>query len=358
MAARHGASGSPPVSPRSSCSACWASSWAMRCASRRSSCCSLLGLLAGPVLGLVDPDALLGDALFPLVSMAVGLLLFEESLKLDFRRLHGGARRPVLGLVTAGAVVTGRRRHRARPAGVRPAVQPGGGDRRDPHRVRPDRRRAAARGDPAEAAARVGAGVRGHLHRPDRRHGRARAWSTSRCTSSGAGLGTDGLSWASSPACVAAAAVPGGRPVRARPASTHVALGVAVALAAFAAAEAVGEESGLWATTTLGVALANQTVGARSEALHEFGSHVGDAPDRLAVHRPVGPRSTSTRSSGTRPATLVLLALLVLGVRPLAAGLATIRTVLSRRERGDGRLDGAARHRRGVHRERLRVAVR
>ncbi len=67
----------------------------------------VLGLLAGPVLGLVDPDALLGDALFPLVSMAVGLLLFEESLKLDLSRLHGGARRPVLGLVTTGAVVTG-----------------------------------------------------------------------------------------------------------------------------------------------------------------------------------------------------------------------------------------------------------
>src|SRR6478752_8740588 len=66
-----------------------------------------LGLLVGPVLGWVNPDAILGEALFPLVSMAVGLLLFEESLKLDFSRLHGGARRPVLGLVTAGALLTG-----------------------------------------------------------------------------------------------------------------------------------------------------------------------------------------------------------------------------------------------------------
>ena len=48
----------------------------------------LLGLLVGPVLGWVDPDALLGDDLFPLVSMAVALLLFEESLKLDFSRLQ------------------------------------------------------------------------------------------------------------------------------------------------------------------------------------------------------------------------------------------------------------------------------
>ena len=51
----------------------------------------------------MNPDALLGDDLFPLVSMAVSLLLFEESLKLDFSRLQGGARRPVLGLVTVGA---------------------------------------------------------------------------------------------------------------------------------------------------------------------------------------------------------------------------------------------------------------
>src|SRR6478735_5815877 len=63
----------------------------------------VLGLLAGPVSGLVDPDVLLGDELFPLVSMAVGLLLFEESLKLDMKRLQGGARRPVALLVTLGA---------------------------------------------------------------------------------------------------------------------------------------------------------------------------------------------------------------------------------------------------------------
>ena len=50
--------------------------------------------------------------------------------------------------------------------------------------------------------------------------------------------------------------------------------GSAVALAAFAAAESVGEESGLWATTALGVALANQAW-VSLEALHEFGSHVG-----------------------------------------------------------------------------------
>ena len=115
------------------------------------------------------------------------------------------------------------------------------------------------------------------------------------------------------------------------PASTHVALGVAVALAAFAAAESVGEESGLWATTALGVALANQTW-VSLEALHEFGSHVG----MLLIGSlfiVLSARIDLDALVRYTPGTLVLLVFLVLGVRPLAAGLATMRTVLSRRER-------------------------
>ncbi len=41
------------------------------------------GVIAGPVTGLVDPDELFGDALFPLVAIAVGLILFEGGLGLD-----------------------------------------------------------------------------------------------------------------------------------------------------------------------------------------------------------------------------------------------------------------------------------
>ena len=115
------------------------------------------------------------------------------------------------------------------------------------------------------------------------------------------------------------------------PATTHVALGVAVALAAFAAAESVGEESGLWATTALGVVLANQRW-VSLEALHEFGSHVG----MLLIGSlfiVLSARIDLDALVLYLPGTLVLLAFLVLGVRPLAAGLATMRTVLSRRER-------------------------
>lgn len=64
------------------------------------------GLVAGPVLGWVEPDAIFGDALFPVVSLAVGLLLFAGGLELRLSDLRGGARGPVLRLVTLGAVLT------------------------------------------------------------------------------------------------------------------------------------------------------------------------------------------------------------------------------------------------------------
>ena len=41
------------------------------------------GFAAGPGrLGWIDPDALLGDRLFPLVSLAVAIILFEGGLAL------------------------------------------------------------------------------------------------------------------------------------------------------------------------------------------------------------------------------------------------------------------------------------
>ncbi len=65
-----------------------------------------VGLLVGPVFDLVDPDELLGDLLFPIVALAVGVILFEGAIELDARRLRDSAR-PVALLVTVGAVVTG-----------------------------------------------------------------------------------------------------------------------------------------------------------------------------------------------------------------------------------------------------------
>jgi len=65
-----------------------------------------VGFFAGPEwLGLVDPDSLLGDLLFPVVSVSVGVILFEGGLGLHLRDLRGHGR-VVLRLVTLGALVT------------------------------------------------------------------------------------------------------------------------------------------------------------------------------------------------------------------------------------------------------------
>src|SRR6185437_10857674 len=41
-----------------------------------------IGIIAGPVMGWLEPDKLLGSLLLPLVSLSVGLILFEGGLGL------------------------------------------------------------------------------------------------------------------------------------------------------------------------------------------------------------------------------------------------------------------------------------
>ncbi len=77
---------------------------------RRSGIPSLLLLLPAGVfagaLGLVDPEQLFGDTLFPGITLLVSLLLFQASLGLRVRDLPRDARGPVLRLVTVGAAIT------------------------------------------------------------------------------------------------------------------------------------------------------------------------------------------------------------------------------------------------------------
>src|SRR5690606_24584646 len=65
----------------------------------------LSGLLLGPVTGAIDPDRALGGLLFPLVSLAVAVILFEGSLTLRFSEIRGMGP-AVLRLVTVGALVS------------------------------------------------------------------------------------------------------------------------------------------------------------------------------------------------------------------------------------------------------------
>ena len=64
------------------------------------------GFLVGPVLGWLRPSAVFGDdLLYPSVSLAVGLVLFEGGLTLRLSELRE-MRRAVVRLVTVGALVT------------------------------------------------------------------------------------------------------------------------------------------------------------------------------------------------------------------------------------------------------------
>lgn len=65
----------------------------------------LAGLIAGPYLGFLHPDEILGDFLNPVISLSVAIILFEGALSLNIAELKriGTA---VRGLLTAGVIVT------------------------------------------------------------------------------------------------------------------------------------------------------------------------------------------------------------------------------------------------------------
>lgn len=65
-----------------------------------------VGFAAGAATGDVHPDNLFGDAFQPLVSLGVGLILFEAGLRLRLGELSGGIRRVVVRLITAGTLLT------------------------------------------------------------------------------------------------------------------------------------------------------------------------------------------------------------------------------------------------------------
>lgn len=64
----------------------------------------LAGIAAGPVAGWLDPDALFGSLLFPVVSLSVAVILFEGSLTLEFHQTRG-LERVVRRLVSGGLLI-------------------------------------------------------------------------------------------------------------------------------------------------------------------------------------------------------------------------------------------------------------
>ncbi|MBQ0797880.1 MAG: sodium:proton antiporter [Porticoccaceae bacterium] len=64
----------------------------------------LLGVLAGPVSGFLNPDEIFGDLLFPTISLGVAIVLFEGALTLRFADIREQGVM-VSNLVTWGAVL-------------------------------------------------------------------------------------------------------------------------------------------------------------------------------------------------------------------------------------------------------------
>ena len=65
----------------------------------------LIGLGAGPVGGLLNPDIVFGELLFPIISISVAIILFEGSMTLHFRDISevGSV---IRRLVSIGAIIT------------------------------------------------------------------------------------------------------------------------------------------------------------------------------------------------------------------------------------------------------------
>ncbi|MBS1677051.1 MAG: cation:proton antiporter [Actinobacteria bacterium] len=65
-----------------------------------------VGFAAGAATADVRPDELLGSLFQPFVSLGVGLILFEAGLRLDLRELGASVRRVVVRLVAIGTLLT------------------------------------------------------------------------------------------------------------------------------------------------------------------------------------------------------------------------------------------------------------
>lgn len=65
---------------------------------------SVTGLLVGPIFGLINPGEDFGDIYSPIISVAVGIILFEGSLNLSFKELRGIGK-PIFRISTVGAFI-------------------------------------------------------------------------------------------------------------------------------------------------------------------------------------------------------------------------------------------------------------
>lgn len=65
----------------------------------------LAGIIAGPATHWLNPDEIFGDLLFPMISLAVAVILFEGSLSLRLHEIRG-VEQVVRRLVSSGVLIT------------------------------------------------------------------------------------------------------------------------------------------------------------------------------------------------------------------------------------------------------------
>ncbi|WP_027696223.1 cation:proton antiporter [Vibrio litoralis] len=65
----------------------------------------IAGFIIGPITHIFQPNEMFGDLLFPLISLAVAVILFEGSLTLNLKEIRE-VNRTVINIVTIGALIT------------------------------------------------------------------------------------------------------------------------------------------------------------------------------------------------------------------------------------------------------------
>lgn len=295
-----------------------------------------VGFAAGAPSWGLNPDEVLGDLLFPFISLAVAVILFEGGMSLHLDELRGGIHKPVRRLLTVGLIVT----WLAGAAVIGPIV---GVDRRvavlmgailvvtGPTVVTPMLEFIGIKGrtastlrwegilvDPIGAILAVLV-----LHAVANGESFAGAEGVRGFVSSVAWGAFVGVAVA-----VALVAI-----LRWGHLGKHldVLTTLALVLSAFALGEMLREDSGYVAATMLGVIVANQNL-VQTEHIHDFKQIIGKMLIGV-LFIILSARISPTNLVDAAPAGLLLAAILVFAVRPLATFLSTVRTTLTYRER-------------------------
>ena len=294
----------------------------------------LAGIIAGPVTGLVDPEALLGDTLDPAITLAVGLLLFDSGFSLQFNKLTEG-RGVVYRLVSIGLLITW-------GVGSLAAffifdLSPGV---------------ALLLGAVLVVSGPTVVGPILQASRPKPATGKVLEWEGTLLDPIGATLGIVVLTVITSDSHVgtgigltvltAATGIVIGLVCAAllilairnfaMPDDLQVPVAFMFAVLAFSVANVLYSEAGLFATLTLGLALANQRF-AYVARIRRFQASIGTLVIATLFIVLAATISLPDLQSVLLPSA-VLLVVLVLVARPLAAYLSTIRSAVSARDRG------------------------